>query len=137
MLWRRPSSKDPTTVSGPTQNSRLAVKNASLTVAPEPGGPPARDPLLEAVAEALQARLDADRLADQAAEQDRAEDVQRARVAPGEREVDPDDRGDEPEAGEHPLLQARRQPPPERDADRGAREHRGDVEEGAVHGVTT
>ena len=75
-------------MSGPTQNSRLAVKNASLTVE---CGRPRELQRLEAVAERGDAVLDAQRLADDPAEQHAAEHVERARVAPGEPEVDADD----------------------------------------------
>ena len=51
----------------------------------------------------------------------------------GEGEVDADHGRHEAEPREHALLQARRQPPPEGNAERRADEHRADVEEGADH----
>ena len=63
------------------------MKKASLTV--ECGRPPS--PRLEAVAERGEAVLDAQRLAGEAAEQHAAHDVERVRVAPGQREVDAED----------------------------------------------
>jgi hypothetical protein len=111
------------------------VKNASLTVAPAPGPATSRDALLEPVAEALQPSLDADRLAREAAEQDRAEDVERARVAPRQREVEPDDGGHEPQPRQHALLQAGRQAAADEHADGGAGEHGAHVDERPRHAI--
>ena len=107
MSPRRPSLIEPRTVSGPTQNSSDAVKNASLTR--RVAAVRAREPRLEPVAERLQPVLDPQQLAGDAAEQDGEhddEDQPLGLLAPGQRVVDAEDERHEPEAGEHALVHA-------------------------------
>ena len=85
------------------------------------------------VAEALQPAFDADELPDKPPEEDAAENVERARVPPREREVDADDQRDQAEAGHHPLLEALGQAAAHERADQRAGEHRADVDERAGH----
>ena len=132
-LPRRPSSNEPMTVSGPDAEQQAGGEERLADGRVTRRGARPAHPLLEAVAEPLETRLDADRLTDEAAEEDRAEDVERARVAPRQREVDPDDRRHEPQPREHALLQPGRQTTAEQHPQRGPGEDRGDVDERARH----
>ena len=91
----------------------------------------ARAPALKAVAEGRDAVLDPQCLAGQAAEQHGAEHVQRAGVAPGQREVDADDERDEPQPGQHAVVQRLRQAPAHEDAQERAGQDGADVDERA------
>jgi len=92
---------------------------------------------LEAVAKALEPVLDAQRLARDPAEQHPAEDEERVRVAPGQRELDADHERHEPEPGEHPVLQALGEAGAEQRPHEGPEEDRPDVDEGARHAAET
>ena len=98
------------------------MKNASLTR--RVAAARLADAPLDPVAESLEAVLDAERLAGHPAEQHAAEHVQRARVAPREREVHADHERDQAEPGEHAPLKALGQAPAEQHADERAGQDR-------------
>src|SRR4029079_6496265 len=79
--------------------------------------------------------LDPQRLADDPSEEHAAEHVERARVAPGEPEIDADHERREAETGQDALLQARREAGAEQPADERPGEDGRDVDEGAGHGA--
>src|SRR3954451_14978225 len=93
----------------------------------------ARGPALELVAQRGDAVLDAEQLTYQAAQQHPAEHVERARVAPGQREVDAEHEGDEAEPREQAVVDRLRQAPADEHAEERAGEDRADVDEGPGH----
>ena len=103
-----PSWIAPTTASGPTQKSRLASKNASLTREDDSWALPTRRWIMSP--RPAEPGLDSERLSGQTAEQHGAEDVQGARLAPRQREIHTNYERHQAEAGEHAPLEPLGQP---------------------------